>query len=227
MRQSLTNLRHGGYRSRCLVNRSLSGTEQGGRCAARLRLQRSRRPRGRFAGIGEARSVPACVVASTRMSGGRPIVLDASLSGLAAYAHEVVRPDRPQDRSGYRCRSTLTLVAEHLWLREPAALTSGREFASAGRQHIPYPLRLAAVCEGKDEALVMGEDVHRCPVPAPRIAADMRNDAEAGHVLRQRRGQTVREPLVEASDAACELRVPSEPEGVRELLPEGTIPGGG
>ena|SRR6516165_4037619 len=64
-------------------------------------------------------------------------------------------------------------------------LPTSLQFASACREHVLYPLALAAVGERDDEAVWHWKDVYRCAIDFPRLATHMRENAEPRQPTRE------------------------------------------
>lgn len=76
-------------------------------------------------------------------------------------------------------------------------LPASSEFAPARREHVFYPLALAAVSEGNDEAIGRSKDVYRSAVNLPRLATHVCENAETRKPTSEQTGDPVREDNVD------------------------------
>ena len=65
------------------------------------------------------------------------------------------------------------------------------EFATPRREHVLYPLGLAAVRKSDDEAVRRSKDVHRSLIDLSRLATHMREYAEAGKPACEQAGDAI------------------------------------
>ena len=80
---------------------------------------------------------------------------------------------------------------------KPIFLPASLKVATARRENVLHPFRLAAVRERNDEAVRRSKDVDGCTVDLAGLSSDVGQDAEARKPARENAGDPVREGNVD------------------------------
>jgi hypothetical protein len=99
---------------------------------------------------------------------------------LPPKIHVLIRADDPQHEPHRNRELPTSRITHDLRCRKLMFFPASLQFATARREHVLHPFGLAAVGERDDESIRHSKDVHWGSVGLPRLATNVRENAEPG-----------------------------------------------